>query len=240
MTDLLFPQAHGARRFKWKNDSNGNVYIWKYTTDPIVHCILSDISYYTGVGLLGFEQHLQNLHLHQILFFYYLSTEERIYILIEDAKLPCTLTWTKQDFLWGRLWLGLIRFSFLKMGPRFSCRGSLVPRVSLFQATSQRFPAKGGIGAESSDLATLLHLHLDRNLCMSVLRSADRWSDEWKSRGTLKRREQQCSAGSIDVRNGSAWDERQSRHERPSDPPEEDDHPRRCQRGRQRQTSQWG
>lgn len=43
-----------------------------------------------------------------------------------------------------------------------------VQRVSLFEITSQ----KGGIGAETPDLATLLQLHLDRNLCRDVLRSA--------------------------------------------------------------------
>lgn len=36
--------------------------------DQIVQCILSEISRYIGVNLL-FKQHLQNLHLQQILWF---------------------------------------------------------------------------------------------------------------------------------------------------------------------------
>lgn len=48
----------------------------------------------------------------------------------------------------------------------------LVQRVSLFEIMSQMCPAKGGIRAETTDLATPLHPYLDRILCRNVLRSA--------------------------------------------------------------------
>lgn len=49
LTDFLFSQAHGTRKFKWENEFSKNFhgtqtdffYIWKYMTDPIVQCILS-------------------------------------------------------------------------------------------------------------------------------------------------------------------------------------------------------
>lgn len=82
----------------------------------------------------------------------------------------------------------------------------LVQRVSPFEI-AKRTPRKGGIGAETADLATRPQPYLDRNLCGSVCRSADRSSAAEAANGgaekTVKPFRQQCPGGEIDARDRS-------------------------------------